>query len=70
MRHDFSNLPDGSRILLYPRDTNPLHKKPVNATFQGGYYYCDGTPHIEGPDYYWRDVSGYMMGYEFLPKGQ
>lgn len=48
MRQDFENLNDGDRIVLYPNGTNPLHKRPVTATFQDGYFYCDGTNPNEG----------------------
>lgn len=64
MRTDFENLDDGSRIRLYPNNSNPLHKKPVVATYSSGYFYCDGTPPMEGPDYYFGDVMAYNDGFE------
>lgn len=64
MRNDFEAIEDGARVMLYPNDRNPLHKKPVKATYAGGYFYCDGTNPTEGPDYYLGDVFAYNMGYE------
>ncbi len=64
MRKDFENLEDGARITLFPNNTNPLHKKPVKATYTGGYYYCDNPLVLEGPDYYFRDVAVYNDGFE------
>ena len=56
---DISQLPDGARVRLHPNDANPLHKKPVLATYSGGYFYCDGSDPMDGPDYYFRDVLRY-----------
>ena len=64
MRTDWENLEDGARIQLYPNNTNPLHDKPVRATYQSGYFWCDGTDPMEGPDYYWRDVLVYNDGFQ------
>jgi hypothetical protein len=64
MRTDFENLEDGQRVILYPNASNPLHKRPVTATYQSGYFYCDGTDPTLGPDYYWRDVLVYNDGFE------
>lgn len=63
MRTDFENLEDGARITLHPNSENPLHKKPVAATYSGGYFYCDGSDPADGPDYYFRDVSAYNRGF-------
>ena len=63
LRQDFENLSDGDRIVLHPNSDNPLHKRPVTATFQGGYFYCDGTNSTDGPDYYFRDVLAYNDGF-------
>ena len=63
MRTDFDKLNDGERITLYPLPDNPLHSEPVKATFASGYFYCDGSPPEEGPDYYLGDVLKYNNGY-------
>lgn len=57
------DLENGTRVRLYPNASNPLHTKPVIATYQSGYFYCDGTPPTEGPDYYFRDVFQYNDGF-------
>lgn len=62
-RQDFESLEDGDRVTLIPNDANPLHKKPVQATYASGYFYCDGTDPIEGPDYYFGDVLRYNVGF-------
>jgi hypothetical protein len=64
MRTDFDNLNDGDRITIYPAQDNPLHKEPVKATYQAGYFYCDGTNPTEGPDYYLADVLKWNEGFE------
>lgn len=64
MRTDFENLADGDRVLLYPNADNPIHNTPVWATYSGGYYYCDGTDPMNGPDYYFRDVVTFNNGFE------
>lgn len=56
---DLNNVDDGTRVKLTPNDMNPLHSKPVMATFSGGYFMCDGSDPECGPDYYWRDVFQY-----------
>lgn len=63
LRTDFENLSDGERITLHPRDGNLLHKRPVKATFQSGYFYCDGTNPMDGPDYYFGDVFRECAGF-------
>ena len=63
MRTDFENLTDGQRVKLHPTETNPLHKTPVVATFQSGYFYCDGSDPMDGPDYYFGDVLKYNHGF-------
>lgn len=65
-RTDFENLEDGYRVRLIPNETNPLHKRPINAIFNGGYFYCEGSNHAEGPDYYFGDVWAYNDGFEVL----
>lgn len=64
MRTDFENLEDGARITLFPNALNPLHKKPVIATMQSGYFLCDGSDPMDGPDYYFGDVLTYNDGFE------
>lgn len=66
MRTDFESLKDGDKVLLYPNDYNPLHKKPIVALYSDGYFYCDGTSPQEGPDYYLGDVSTYNDGFSDL----
>ena len=56
MESILTQLSDGARVRLHPRPNNPLHKRPVDATYQGGYFYCDGSDPLDGPDYYVRDV--------------
>jgi hypothetical protein len=63
MDTDINSLPDGSRVTLHPNSNNPLHKKPVQAFFSGGYFYCDGTSADQGPDYYFRDVLQFNDGW-------
>jgi len=64
MRTDYENLADGQRLILYPNDSNPLHKQPITASYAAGYFYCDGTPPMDGPDYYFGDVAAYCEGFE------
>jgi hypothetical protein len=64
MRTDIENLKDGDRVVLHPNSLNQLHKRPISATFQAGYFYCDGSNAIDGPDYYWRDVLEFNDGFE------
>lgn len=64
MRTDFENLTDNQQITLHPLPDNPLHKKPVKATYAGGYFYCAGSPPEDGPDYYLGDVLAFCEGYE------
>lgn len=64
MRHDFDAIPDGAAIILHPADANMLHRKPVRATRQGFYFYCEGTDPVDGPDYSMRDVSAFCEGWE------
>lgn len=63
MRTDFENLKDGDVVTLHLNSHNPLHTKPVRATFAGGYYYCEGTDPMDGPDYYFRDVVQFNDGF-------
>lgn len=68
MRQDFDALNDGDRVILFPNATNPLHKKPVHASYLSGFFYCDGTDPLDGPDYYLRDVLAYNEG--FMMEGE
>ena len=52
-------LEDGDRLELRPNADNPIHTKPVLATYAGGYFYCDGSDPALGPDYYLGDVMNY-----------
>lgn len=67
MKTDFDMLADGQRVTLFPNSDNPLHKRPVNATYSGGYFFCDGSSPTDGPDYYLGDVLAFNHGYEPLP---
>lgn len=59
-------LADGSRVRLYPNALNPIHKAPAVATFSGGYFYCDGSDPMDGPDYYFGDVLTYNERIEVI----
>lgn len=54
-----SDFADGARVKLTPNASNPIHKKPVLATYSGGYFYCDGSDPTLGPDYYMGDVMSF-----------
>jgi len=67
LRTDFENLKDGDAVKLYPNGNNPLHNPkngPVNATYSGGYFYCEGSNPVDGPDYYMGDVMLYNDCFE------
>ena len=66
MRTDFENLRDGDEIILYPNKDNPLHKKPVKASFWGGYFFCNNIFSEDGPTYYLGDVSRYNHGFDLV----
>lgn len=66
MRRDFENIPNRTRVRLFPKPDNPLHKRPVEAMYISGYYVCDGSPMEAGPDYYFRDVAVYNEGFELV----
>ena len=63
MRTDFETLSDGDKIKLWPTFDNPLHKYPVDVTYSGGYFYCEGSNPVDGPDYYFGDVLKYNEGF-------
>lgn len=69
MRTDLDALQDGDRIILFPNEQNPIHKSPVFATYQSGYFYCDEAYHEHGPDYYFGDVLTYNDGFEVVSDG-
>jgi hypothetical protein len=64
MRTDFENLADGQTITLFPNEVNPLHSAPIKATYSGGYFYCEGSNPMDGPDYYLGDVLDYNEGFD------
>lgn len=64
MRTDFETLEDGTAIVLHPNEANPLHSQPIKATFSGGYFFCEGSNPMDGPDYYFGDVLAYNDGFE------
>ena len=53
-------------MRLHPNASNPIHKRPVEATYSNGYFYCDGTSPMDGPDYYFGDVLTYCDKIEVL----
>lgn len=63
MNYDFSEIPDGARIVLFPADANPIQKEPRKATFAGGYFHLDGSNPADGPDYYMGDVAAFCRGW-------
>ncbi len=63
LKTDFEKLENGRCITLYPNSDNPLHSKPVRATYSAGYFYCHGSDQADGPDYYLGDVLAYNDGY-------
>ncbi len=66
MTTDISHLQDGTRVRLHPTSDNPLHNQPVLATYSQGYFYCDGSDPIYGPDYYVGDVAAYNERIEVI----
>lgn len=56
-------LSDGETVVLYPNAKNPLHSKPIKATYAAGYFYCEGSDPANGPDYYAGDVLSYNNGW-------
>ena len=61
-----NDLNDGDRVRLYPNEINPIHRRPVEATYSNGYFYCDGTSPMDGPDYYFGDVLTYCDKIEVM----
>ena len=48
IRTDFDAIPDGATIILHPREANPLHRAPVEATHSIGFFYCNGSEDLPG----------------------
>lgn len=65
-----NELNDGDRVRLYPNFFNPIHKRPVDAMYSGGYFYCDDYDPMNGPDYYFGDVLRYNDKIELLSPGR
>jgi len=63
MKTEIEALSDGDAVTLHPNDANPLHKQPVKATYSGGYFFCEGSDPMDGPDYYFGDVLAYNHGW-------
>lgn len=61
-----ATLQEGQRVRLHPTSDNPLHERPVEATYLGGYFWCDGTEREDGPDFYIGDVLRYNERVEVL----
>lgn len=70
MRTDFENIDQGQAVTLYPNERNMLHSKPVTALFSNGYFFCYGSNHEDGPDYYFGDVSKYNDGFDTIPNAK
>lgn len=69
MRVRIEQLRDGDRVRLHPNSANPLHKRPVDATYSQGYFFCDGSSPADGPDYYFRDVLAFNDRIELISAG-
>lgn len=59
-------LEDGARVALFPKPDNPLYAKPHIAAYSNGFFYVEGSPASDGPDYYYRDVLKYNERIEAL----
>ena len=66
MQTDIRGLSDGDCVMLYPNSENNLHVFPVKAIYSGGYFYCDGSNALDGPDYYFGDVLSYCHGWSVV----
>lgn len=66
MNVSIEQLQDGDRVRLHPNSANPLHKKPVDATYSQGYFFCDDSDPANGPDYYFRDVLTFNDSIELI----
>ena len=66
LKTDFDKLKNGRCITLYPKEDNPLHSKPMRATYFDGCFYCHESNPEEGADYYLGDVLLYNEGYKDL----
>lgn len=65
MNTDFTELSNGDTVFLHPNEQNPIHQVKTKATYLDGYFYCEGTNPMEGPDYYFGDVLKYNHGWTF-----
>lgn len=63
LQTDLRKLKTGATVVLHPNASNPLHDKPVKATYSDGYFYCEGSDPLDGPDYYFRDVLEFNDGW-------
>lgn len=63
LQKSICDLRDGALVTLYPKPGNPLHRRPIAALYREGYFYCDGSPIEEGPDYNFRDVLEHNFGW-------
>lgn len=63
LQDNLEDLENGSVVILHPNKYNPIHKKPISATYQDGYFYCKGSDPLNGPDYYWGDILAYCHGW-------
>ena len=61
-----NSVEDGSKVMITPNVDNPIHKQPVEATFSGGYFMCEGSDPMDGPDYYFRDVFQFNSKIEVI----
>lgn len=64
MRTDFDQIDDGASVMLIPNANNPLHRSMTKAVYADGYFYCDGSNPVDGPDYYLGDVARYCTGWQ------
>ena len=70
IRTDFDAIPDGATIILHPREANPLHRAPVEATHSIGFFYCKGSDPTDGPDYWVGDVRMFCDGWSLVGGGE
>ena len=60
---NIESLEDGTRVVLRPLPSNPIHNDPVAAMYLNGCFWCDGSSPADGPDYYFGDVLRYCEGW-------
>ena len=56
---------NGTKVILHPNEDNPLHDNPIEATLSDGYFFCEGSNPLDGPDYYFGDVAQYNEGFSY-----